>query len=74
MTRPRTLPALAERHREERRRLVAGALERHGWSLSAAARQLGVPYSTLQKIVETHGLGEAYAEHAPGRVGRPKSG
>jgi len=68
----KTIPEMRKRHRAEERRLVLAALERNAWSLSAAARDLGVQRSTLQRVVESTGLAELHAKHAQPR-GRPKS-
>ena len=69
MPRHVTLTEIRARHQREIKRLVLGALERNGWRLTAAAEQLGVNASTVQSLIETHGLGELYAErrHKPGR-------
>lgn len=47
------------------------ALERHGWSLAKTARELDIRSSTLQSLIQQHGLGKDYAARAP-KPGRPK--
>jgi transcriptional regulator with GAF, ATPase, and Fis domain len=64
-----TIAQLRERHRAEERRLVVAALERSDWRLRAAAADLGVRPSSLQRLISTHSLGDLYAQrsHSAGR-------
>ena len=66
-----SLKALRERHRREERKLVIDVLESCGWSPSIAAKELRIAYSSLQRLIDRHGLRKRYERHAPGR-GRPK--
>jgi len=45
---------LWERHAEEERVAVTRALDAEDWNLSRTAVRLGVPYSTLRRVVERH--------------------
>lgn len=58
-------------HAAEERKLVLAALKAHDWRVGTAAKALGIAPSTLQRLVEVHGLQEQYARHSPGR-GRPR--
>jgi transcriptional regulator with GAF, ATPase, and Fis domain len=66
-----TLAQLGERHAREQRRLLLGALEGCGWSLTATARRLVVTLPRLQRLIVAHGLEGLYHERAPG-PGRPR--
>jgi transcriptional regulator with GAF, ATPase, and Fis domain len=53
------------------KKLVRDSLEKVGWSLTAAARLLGVKPSSLQTLIGTVGLADEYREKARPR-GRPR--
>jgi transcriptional regulator with GAF, ATPase, and Fis domain len=59
-------------HRTEEANLVRATLALNGWRLFAAARELGVSPSTLQKLIVRLGLDAEYRAHAPGKPGRPR--
>lgn len=58
------------RQSEERRAILMTELAKSGWRLSVAAEALGVGKSTLQGLIDRHGLRRIYAEFAR-RPGRP---
>jgi transcriptional regulator with GAF, ATPase, and Fis domain len=66
-----TIDELRDRQHAETQRLIRAALERNGWRLNPAARDLKVRPSTLQKMIVNHGLSSMYSERNPG-AGRPK--
>jgi DNA-binding NtrC family response regulator len=62
---------LKTRHERENKANLLDALKRNGWSLSLAARDLGVGVSTVQKMIEHHGLSEAYVKSGHPGPGNP---
>jgi hypothetical protein len=62
---------LLMQHRTQRQAWVMSALERNGWSLQLTARELDIGPSSLQRLIETHGLLLEYRGHAP-KPGRRK--
>jgi transcriptional regulator with GAF, ATPase, and Fis domain len=67
-----SLANLRARHLAEERAEVLAALERSGWGLHGAARELGIGVSTLQAMIGRLGLAEEYRARArpPGRPRR----
>ena len=55
-TKGRKVSALAERLRQEERRIILEALEETGWNQSEAARRLGLSESTLRYRMKTLGI------------------
>jgi transcriptional regulator with GAF, ATPase, and Fis domain len=67
-----TIAQLRDRHQREERRLLLGALERHGWSLAETARDLEITHGGIQSLVRRHGLEDLYRERVGVRGrGRP---
>jgi len=66
-----TLPALRTRHAAEERALVEQSIDACSGSLSRMAAWLGCGKTTVQRLIEKHGLGETYSARSPGR-GRPR--
>ncbi len=66
-----TIQKMKSRHSREIKEVVVVALNHEGWNLSYAAKLLGIGSSSLQRLIETHELGEVYSKHNPG-PGRPK--
>lgn len=71
---PQTWAQLQADQQRARALRLGAALERNAWSGAATARELGVGVSTLQSLIETHGLAKLYAENSPtgGLRGRPR--
>ena len=60
------------RHRDEHRAMVLDAMIRSNWSLTRAARYLGVAVSTMQSALSAHrDLADDYSMRKPPR-GRPR--
>ena len=68
---PATIATIRERHEAETRAAVLAALQAAEWSIKGAAQALAVPVSSLQRLIDSHGLTDTYAAHSPGR-GRPR--
>jgi transcriptional regulator with GAF, ATPase, and Fis domain len=66
------LKKLRDRHRREERELVLEALDVCGWNASVAARELGIAYSSIQRLIDRHGLRKRYDRYGPA-PGRPSS-
>ena len=69
-----TIAGLRERHAREERQLILGALVRCAWRLTTAASRLGVAPSSLQRLIESHGLGDLYHERVRPSGPRPVTG
>jgi transcriptional regulator of acetoin/glycerol metabolism len=66
-----TVRELRARHEAEAKANLLSALERAGWSLTGAARELGVVVSTVQRMIKHHGLEAVYAASDHPRAGNP---
>jgi transcriptional regulator with GAF, ATPase, and Fis domain len=67
MSKAATLTTIRARSAATEHRLLLRTLERHGWNLAHAARELGLWVTSIKRMMVKHGI-----ENQGGKVGRPR--